>query len=199
MNVDQLHIDRASQELSKGNIVVVPTESFYALAVDATCSQALNHLSQRKNRPEGKPFPLLIVPEMITSYVTKLHDHARKLMEIYWPGPLTLVLPTTFTHPAVKGERGAAFRYGTHPVTNRLLQTFGKPITCTSANLSGMEPHDTIEKLAQSFDLMGIEVLDVGKLPGGKVSTIVDCCEKDKWMVVREGAIETKLIERSLS
>lgn len=188
-------VDRALKHLKENKIAVVPTESFYAFAVDATSTQALDTLVTLKGRPPEKPFPLLITPSLLSDYVENIPKPFQKLMDVFWPGPLTLVFQSTLRHPYLSGDLGVAFRYGTHPLSNDLIEALGRPITCTSANLSAKPSMTDLSEIKNTFDSEDLCYVDGGALPGGKPSTLLALDLSGKLQILREGPISREQIE----
>jgi L-threonylcarbamoyladenylate synthase len=184
-------IQEAAQVIHEGGVVAVPTESFYGLAVHALDEKAIERLFAVKRRREDNPV-LILIPskEGLSSYVTEASEKDRKLMERFWPGGLTMVffagsiLPRSLT--AGTGKIGV--RLSSHPVPTELARAVGAPITGTSANRSGRPSCSTAEKvmeaLGEDIDL----ILDGGKTPGGKGSTVLDVTI-DPPVVLREGIV----------
>jgi L-threonylcarbamoyladenylate synthase len=177
--------------IHEGGVVAVPTESFYGLAVHALDEKAIERLFAVKRRREDNPV-LILIPskEGLSSYVTEASEKTWKLMEHFWPGGLTMVffagsiLPRSLT--AGTGKIGV--RLSSHPVPTELARAVGAPITGTSANRSGRPSCSTAEKvmeaLGEDIDL----ILDGGKTPGGKGSTVLDVTI-DPPVVLREGIV----------
>lgn len=184
-------IQEAAQVIHEGGVVAVPTESFYGLAVHALDEKAIERLFAVKRRREDNPV-LILIPskEGLSSYVTEASEKDRKLMERFWPGGLTMVffagpiLPRSLT--AGTGKIGV--RLSSHPVPTELARAVGAPITGTSANRSGRPSCSTAEEvmeaLGEDIDL----ILDGGKTPGGKGSTVLDVTI-DPPVVLREGIV----------
>ncbi|NPA49586.1 MAG: threonylcarbamoyl-AMP synthase, partial [Thermodesulfobacteria bacterium] len=180
----------ALKALKEGKVVVIPTETFYGLAVDCQNEEALKRLFALKRRPEEKPV-LLLVGDLaqLEEVVREITPLARKLIAAFWPGPLTLVLEARpgLSSFLTAGTGKVAVRLSSHPVPRRLALSFGRPITGTSANLSGKPPARSVaEVLAQ---LPGVDlVLDAGVLPARAPSTIVDASGEAP-VLLREGEI----------
>jgi len=157
-------------------VVAFPTETSYGLAVDPLHPAALARLFALKGREEGKPV-LVIVDDLaqlagLTAWIPPVY---RPLMARFWPGPLTLVFPAASAGlPALLtgGTGTVGARVSSHPVAARLVRAVGRPITATSANLSGLLPAasalEVIAQLGHGVDL----VLDGGCTPGGPGSTV---------------------------
>jgi len=192
-------IDRAVELLREGGIVGYPTETFYGLGVNAEDEDAVERLFTLKERPSGKPFPLLI-PERKTlfRFVKNVPTNADQLMSTYWPGPLTIVLPAQNLSPTlINGKGGIAFRISQHPIALALTRLFDGPITTTSANRAEHPPVTEAGDVADLFRNEEILILDGGKTPGGLPSTVVDISPANELSILREGSISASDI-RSL-
>jgi len=186
-------IQDAAQVILSGGVVAVPTESFYGLAVHALNERAIERLFAVKGRREDNPVLILIASEeSLDTCVTGVSEGARKLMERFWPGGLTLVfsadpvLPTSLT--AGTGKIGV--RLSSHPVPRELARAVGAPITGTSANRSGQPNCSTadevMEAVGEDIDL----ILDGGRTPGGKGSTVLDVT-LDPPLILRHGMVSS--------
>jgi L-threonylcarbamoyladenylate synthase len=187
----QSAIQEAVQVIHGGGVVAVPTESFYGLAVHALNEKAIERLFAVKQRREDNPV-LILIPseESLSRYVTEVLEKARKLTGRFWPGGLTLVffadpiLPRSLT--AGTGKIGV--RLSSHPVPTELARAVGAPITGTSANRSG---HPSCSTVLQVMEAVGKDIdliLDGGRTPGGKGSTVLDVTV-DPPVVVRQGIV----------
>ncbi len=184
-------IHQASKVILSGGVVAVPTESFYGLSVHALNEKAIERLFAAKGRREDNPLLILIASrETLGSYVTEVSDRAWKLMKRFWPGGLTLVffadsiLPPSLT--AGTGKIG--IRLSSHPVPRELAKAVGAPITGTSANRSGQPACSTAEEVMEAVGEDIDLILDGGKTPGGKGSTVLDVTV-DPPVVLREGIV----------
>ncbi len=180
--------------VDSGGILAVPTETFYALAVDPYQFSALERLFALKGRHGAKPVLLLVAsPEMVRKVAREVPEMGVRLMEQFWPGPLTLILPARGDLPSlVTAETGTVgVRQPRHAVTCRLLAALGLPVTGTSANLSGHEPLTRAEEVERQFGAEVDLILDAGPCPGGLPSTIVNVSISPP-RLVRPGAISTK-------
>ena len=193
-------ITKAASLINSGGMVAMPTESFYGLAVNPIDIKALHRLFDVKKRRDDQPI-LILIPSMeqLDYYVTHVPDMARRLMNEFWPGGLTLIfeakpkLPRELT--AGTGKIGV--RFSSHPIATALAQAVGAPITGTSANISGQPPcsraKDVLQHLGDKVDV----ILDGGETAGGKGSTVLDVT-KDPPVVVREGMVGREQIEKCL-
>jgi len=166
----------AAAALRRGEIVAYPTETFYGLGVNALDELALARLRALKGRGD-KAISVLVggqsLEAMIDSLCRSVPAAARRLMEKYWPGPLTLVLPARRGLPSPLVASGCvAVRDSPHPTARALVAAFGGPITATSANLTGGAPATTPEAVEEVFEGR-CRVLHGGATAGGSPSTIV--------------------------
>ncbi|MBI4653939.1 MAG: threonylcarbamoyl-AMP synthase [Nitrospirae bacterium] len=177
--------------LKDGGIVAYPTESFYGLGVDAFNENAIKKLFDIKKRPPDKPVPIIVGSrEILKSIVKSIPIEAEDLMERFWPGALTMVFEAIDGLPEIltAGTGKVAVRIPGSSFALRLAIAADFPITATSANLSGMPPArefvEVINYFGEAIDL----VVDGGKTPGEKPSTIVDVTATPI-KVLREGKV----------
>jgi len=166
-----------SQEyVQAGKLIVFPTDTLYGLACDPTNPAALRDIYAAKGRSTLKALPVLIgALEQLDQLVENIPPQAQRLMERFWPGALTLVLPKQAHLPSeLTPYPGLAVRMPNHPFALELLQALG-PLAVTSANLSDQtNPQTAQEVFAQLAGRVDL-ILDGGKLKIGQASTIVDC------------------------
>ena len=192
---------RAVDALKRGEVIVFPTETFYGLGADAFNETAVEQVVFLKGRKPENPIPVIIAGrEMLKDIVTDVPTVARKLMERFWPGPLTLVLPGKKNLPAPLLNRGGGVgvRISSHPLATRLARELGRPLTATSANPSGKEPARAIEEAIGYFAGKLEIFLDGGRLEGRKGSTVVEIV-RGKLRIVREGEIALSDLEKTLT
>jgi L-threonylcarbamoyladenylate synthase len=177
--------------VERGGIIAYPTESFYALGVLATDEKALESLFLLKKRPADKPLPLIVGDlETLASVVKRVPDRAIELMERYWPGPLTIIFEAAdnISDLLTAGTGRVAVRVPGESVALRLAREAGFPITATSANVSSEPPADNPDAVLNYFgDSIGL-IIDGGRTPGGRPSTIVDATT-DTLKILREGSV----------
>ena len=166
-----------SQEyVQAGKLIVFPTDTLYGLACNPTNPAALRDIYAAKGRSTLKALPVLIgALEQLDQLVENIPQQAKRLMERFWPGALTLVLPKQAHLPSeLTPYPGLAVRMPNNPFALELLQALG-PLAVTSANLSDQtNPQTAQEVFAQLAGRVDL-ILDGGKLKIGQASTIVDC------------------------
>lgn len=196
-NVSEQHIiAKAAEILIKGGVIAYPTETFYGLGADASNEQAIEKIFNVKGRDFKNPISLIIGrPDDVYPLVKDVPEPAQKLMAAFWPGALTIVFSASdrVSGLLTAGSGKIGLRLSSHPVALQIAQAIKKPLTATSANLSGApECSDASDVIEQIGDKIGA-VLDGGKTHGGKTSTLIDVtC--DPPVILREGAINREII-----
>jgi L-threonylcarbamoyladenylate synthase len=185
--------DEARAVLAGHGIIAVPTETFFGLAVHPFEEEALTRLFALKDRAPEKPVLVLVDgPEMLGQVAPAGPEAASRLMARFWPGPLTIILPSLPHLPRLLtgGTGTIGVRQPRQGLTCRLITALGHPVTGTSANRTGGQP--LVEAAAVARELgHGVDlILDAGPCPGGLPSTIVDVTT---WppRLVRAGAVAT--------
>lgn len=185
--------------LQAGELVVYPTETFYAIGADAFSSIALRRLFQLKGREPGKPVGLIAADSaMAFSVAREVPLDARRLADAFWPGPLTLVLPARGEIASeLTGPDGVGVRVSPNPVARALSAGVGRPITATSANLSGEAPASTLDQARAGLGVKVKAYLEGGKLTALAPSSVV-AINASGWKMVRVGAISEDQIAAAL-
>jgi len=200
LNPAEKDLARALAVLKGGGVIAFPTETFYGLGADAENEKAVEKVYAIKGRTFTKPLPLIIGdPIHLDRYVKRVPETARILMADLWPGALTLVFEASaFVLPRLTGGSGRiGIRFSSHPVASRLSKMLLRPVTATSANLSGGKECSVIDDLAETLKGRVDAIVDGGRTPGGLGSTIIDVTT-DPPTLLRDGAIPASLIEDRL-
>lgn len=170
-------IDQAADILRQGGLVAIPTETVYGLAADAGNSVAIRKVFEAKQRPIGHPLIVhLADPADVRYWAAPVPEMAWRLMEHYWPGPLTLLLPKKegVSDLITGGQPGVAVRMPAHPVALATLKALGRDLVAPSAN-----PYGRISPTSASHVVRGLAgridaILDGGSCSVGIESTILD-------------------------
>jgi L-threonylcarbamoyladenylate synthase len=196
LSADPNQVSRAVEALRRGELVVFPTETFYGIGCRAENPEAVARVVAAKRRRSGNPFPVIVADRtQAESLCKQIPAWATRLMDAFWPGPLTIVLPARPGLPAEVGGSGEiGIRISPHPVAAELAKRAG-PIVATSANLSGGGEADSAERIDPALVESVRVVVDGGTTPGGRPSTVV-AFRSGKIEVIREGAIaKDKILE----
>lgn len=193
-------MDKAAAVIARGGLVVFPTSSFYGIGARAFDPEAVARVFRVKKRDPQKPLLILIASLAdLGPLVRSVPSAAAALVEAFWPGSLTLVFEAAGRLPSnLTGRTGKiGIRLASHPVALRLVQAVGSPITGTSANLSGKGGCREAALLDPQIRYQVDMVLDAGRLPGKKGSSVVDVTVRPP-AVLREGAVSAEEIARVL-
>lgn len=193
-------LQKAGSILRQGGLVAFPTETVYGLGADALNPAAVQKIYLAKGRPRDNPLIVHIADEKsLAPLVSAIPAQARQLMEKFWPGPLTLVLPRSSRVPdqVTGGLATVAVRMPDHPVALALLKEAGVPVAAPSANLSGKPSPTTARHVWQ--DLAGrVEmIIDSGPVGVGVESTVLDLTAGTP-MILRPGGVTAEELERVL-
>ncbi|MGB7946623.1 MAG: L-threonylcarbamoyladenylate synthase [Candidatus Binatia bacterium] len=190
----------AIEALTRGDVIVFPTETLYGLGADALNEAAVAKVLSLKGREADNPISVLVANQsMLRSLVTDIPAAAQLLMNRYWPGPLTLVLPgrKDIPKPLSNPAGGIAVRISSQPIATLLVRALGRPVTATSANPSGKEPARTLQEAKRYFvDQIHLYV-DGGTLTSKSGSTVLEVME-NRFRIIREGEISAFELETVL-
>jgi len=199
-NILPSSIEEAVTILEAGGVVAFPTETFYGLAANAMNEKAVDRIFEIKGRSFNNPIALIISKEddldLLTDYVP---EAAKTLMNAFWPGPLTLIFKAS---PSVSprltaGTGKIGVRISSHPIARALAAGMGRPVTATSANLSGRKECTTAAEVRDQMASARITVIDGGPTPGGRGSTFLDVTVAPP-VLLREGAISNTSLRAAL-
>ncbi|PLX48380.1 MAG: threonylcarbamoyl-AMP synthase [Desulfobulbaceae bacterium] len=191
-------LNRAVAVLNGGGVVAFPTETYYGLAVDPLNPLALNHLFSLKQRDISKPILTLVDDRAsLSSLAQDIPIIYEPLMKEFWPGPLTLIFQARLNLPTLltAGTSTIGVRHSSHPFARQLLRAFGRPLTATSANISGYAAAVDAYEVKTQFGSKIDVVFDGGRTPGTVGSTIIGL-EGDRLKLIREGVIPYRDILR---
>jgi tRNA threonylcarbamoyl adenosine modification protein (Sua5/YciO/YrdC/YwlC family) len=188
-------IDYIVSCLRKGDVVALPTDTFYGLAVDPVNLHAVEQIYKIKTRQKHKPLSLLIAS------VSQAYELARdtdalldKLAERFWPGPLTIIVRAGGKLPlrSTANTGNVALRVPNAAIPRAVVQRFGLPITATSANLRGASDCSNADCVREQLGDQIPLIVDGGSTGQAQPTTIVDLTlGEGRWEILREGAIPT--------
>ena len=200
LSADRDAIAAAAHVLAQGGLVAFPTETVYGLGADATNGEAVARLYAAKGRPRFNPLIAHVSDANAAMRLGRFSKGATLLAGLFWPGPLTLVLPKADGCPvadlATAGLDSIGVRVPDHPVAHDLLVAFGKPIVAPSANQSGHVSPTAAQHVRADLSGRVDLIIDDGPTSVGVESTIVSCL--DAPTLLRPGGVPREAIERAL-
>ena len=186
------NIKIAAKALLSGKIVAFPTETVYGIGVCADNDSAIDDLYIVKRRPRHKELSIMIAElDDVTKHVKHIPPIARRLISSFWPGPLTIIFD-------LSDNRTLGIRNSSNRVVRDLINTAGKSIVSTSANISGMSPAIDAQQVISNFADKVEVVLDGGPAEAGKPSTVVKVVD-NTFEIIRNGVIEEERLNRCLN
>lgn len=192
---------RAARRLARGGLVALPTETVYGLGGDATRRAAIARIYAAKGRPAFNPLIVHVASAAAARAIARFDERARALAARFWPGPLTLVLRrrpgSRIPRAVASGRETLAIRVPSHPVAQRLLREFGRPVVAPSANRSGRVSPTTARHVATSLAKYVPLILDAGRAEVGLESTVVDLSGPIA-VLLRPGAVTRAQIEQAI-
>jgi L-threonylcarbamoyladenylate synthase len=197
---DARAISIVADEIRRGNLAAFPTDTVYGVGAIASNAEAVTRLYNVKGRRMQKPIPILVKgPEQLSLVAREVNDLANRLIEKFWPGALTLILPRHPDLPDVicAGGDTIAVRMPAHVLTLALIREVGSPLAATSANQSGKDSPLDVPGVLMNLKGRIEVVLDGGMCPGGIDSTVVDTTG-GVLRVLRETAIPARVIREAL-
>ncbi|MEK6887728.1 MAG: L-threonylcarbamoyladenylate synthase [Candidatus Aenigmatarchaeota archaeon] len=183
---DKKTLSRAVNILSDGGIIIYPTETIYGIGADATNDMVVKKVMQIKKRTKSKHILIAFSDLKMAKKYLVITKNAEKLAEAFMPGPLSLIVETKS-----RPTRRVGFRIPDNKFVLSLIRKLGKPITSTSANISGTDNLYKIKDIIKIFDGKVAMIIDAGSIPKRKASTLYDTIEGK---IVREGPISEKKI-----
>lgn len=190
-------VAEAAALIAAGELVAFPTETVYGLGADATNEAAVRKVFTAKGRPSDNPLIVTVADEATVAKFATITPAAQKLMDAFWPGSLTIILPI---HPGALsmtvtgGLQTAAFRNPANKLTRELIRLAGHPIVGPSANLSGKPSPTTAQHVLHDMTGRIAGVLDDGPSRVGVESTVIDM-SGDIPTILRPGAIDEAMLE----
>ena len=200
-NPDKEIISQAAKILCSGGLCAFPTETVYGLGADALNSEAVRKIYLAKGRPSDNPLILHVYDISQAENLVYMNDIARKLAKIFWPGPLTFVLPAKNIIPLRTrgGLETAAVRMPDNPIALALIEAADTPIAAPSANLSGRPSPTDSESVFADMNGRIDFILDGGNTEVGIESTVIDLTNPEKILMLRPGGMSREIIEQAIN
>ncbi len=194
-------IKEARRSLKRGQIIIYPTDTFYAVGGDALREGVIRRIYSLKGRDYKKPLPVIISDEgMLYTFVTHIPFAASHLIRNFWPGPLTIIFEASSRIPEslTAGSGKIALRVPGSMFAREISKELGGPIISTSANLSGSGDPIYENQIIEVFSGRVSYIFTAGDLKARRPSTIVDVTA-DTVEIIRDGEISTDEIRAVLS
>jgi len=193
-------IGRAAEFIRAGKLVAFPTETVYGLGANALDAEAVRKTYEAKGRPSDNPLILHVSSVKMAENVVHINEMARKLMEKFWPGPLTLVLPAKEIVPLATrgGLETAAIRMPDNRIALELIRQTDLPLSAPSANRSGRPSPTDARTVREDLGDKVAMILDGGETKIGVESTVLDVTG-DFPVLLRAGGLPKEEIERALN
>ncbi len=192
------NIINIAKEIREGKIVIFPTETVYGIGTNALNEKSCEKIYQIKNRVKEKPLIVLISNKNMLKMVAKdINEIEKKLMDTFWPGPLTIILKKQSNIPDIitAGKDEVSVRMTSGKIANKLIEKAEVPIVAPSANLSGKPTGTKPEQIAIDFENKVDYMIDIGNISSDITSTIVKVIDK-KICIIREGKIKREELEK---
>jgi L-threonylcarbamoyladenylate synthase len=187
-------IEWASEQIANGGVIALPTDTVYGIAAALNHRDALERVFTLKQREAAKTLPILVSSTAALEHLTEaLSREVLLLLDRYWPGPLTFVVPARNGMPSqvIGPGQTVGVRLPNHPLAIEVIERAGGAIACTSANVSGQPPARTATEVAEQFEEDLDLILDGGITPGGVSSTVVAFEDQDL-VILREGPVPSE-------
>ena len=192
-------LSEAAAALQKGELVAFPTETVYGLGADARNTEAVKAIFEAKGRPSDNPLIVHIAHrDQLKLFVDSQTHLAEALMDTFWPGPLTIILPvkTAALSPLVTaGLPTVAVRMPSHPVALELIASSQCPIAAPSANRSGRPSPTKAKHVAEDLNGTIAGIVDGGATGVGLESTVVEIVNEDTIRILRPGGVTSKALQ----
>ena len=192
-------VKEALEIISRGECLIYPTETLYALGASALDGKAARRVYELKRRDANKPFPLIIGSWEQLSLVTNWSKEISLLAQAFWPGPLSILVPahSRLSSFVKDGQGWTSVRWSSHPLAQQLCLQANVPLIATSANLSGQGPVAEPQELSPWLESRVSLVLKDKPWPsGGPPSTLVRLLDQNKIEILRLGAIGAKRLKQ---
>jgi len=203
-NLDEI-LKKAMKVIRQGGVIVCPTDTVYGLIADAKNKKAVKKIFKIKKRKEEKPIPIFVRDLKMAKSLVLINKFQEKLLKKVWPGKITVILKAKrlakkiFPKSIISSENKIGLRIPNYKIINRLLRILNRPLTGTSANISGKPPSTKIKEILKQFKNQKYKpdlILDAGNLKLSLSSTIIDL---ENFKIFREGKISKEKIFQILA
>lgn len=195
-----ISLDDAVARLKQGDVVALPTETVYGLAGLALVPDTVEKIYALKGRPANNPLIVHLPDRERAEEIAHFNDSASRLCDLFWPGPLTIVVPKKEVVPTLLtgGGNTVALRSPAHPVFRQILKELEQPLAAPSANPSNRTSPTRAEHVIELFGRKSPPVLDGGPCAMGLESTVIDLSDNQP-RILRYGPVTPEMIEDALN
>jgi len=193
---EETDIARAAQFILDGEVIAYPTETIYGLGADVLNKKGVKKIYELKSRDYGLPIAILVSDmTMLKDYVAEIPEQAKVLMRRFWPGPLTILFSVNDKIPQglLTNTHKIGVRISSHPIAAALVAAVRRPITTTSANLSGFPPSLNVRHVEKYFGQKLPCLIDGGECEPTRGSTVVDVTD-ESMRIIREGSLPAETV-----
>lgn len=191
-HIDEKKLKKVIDVLTEGGLVIIPTDTVYGIVANSKNESSVKRLYKIKKRPLDKPFTIIIErKERIEEFSKIVPRSAYKLIDKFWPGPLTVIIPK-------EDGTSVGLRMPDHNFVLRLLGELDFPLVCPSANISGKKPPSNLNEALKELDGLVDLAVDGGSTPIGIESTVVDLT-KEPASILREAALSKEKIQNEIN
>lgn len=196
INKNQDYINEAAKTIKNGGTVVFPTETVYGLGADALNSEAVKKIFVAKGRPQDNPLIVHVASKKIDYLVKEVPELAKKLINKFWPGPLTIILYKNDIIPDVTSAnlKTIGIRMPDNKIARELIKASNTPIAAPSANISGRPSPTDLERCFQDLEGRVDIILGGSSSKVGVESTIIDCTVNPP-TVLRPGGVTLEMLQ----
>lgn len=196
--IDYNKLKKPAEVIKQGGIVIFPTETVYGIGTNGMDAEAIEKLYKIKERPYHKPISLLVSDiHMVNSIAKDITDLEYKLMEKFFPGPLTIILKKKNIVPDIltAGQNTVGVRIPSGKIARKLIEYVGKPIATSSANISGKPSKTNMKNVMEEFKEQVDYFIDGGKSEIGIASTVIQVIDGTP-NILRGGSISIEEIKK---
>jgi len=181
VKIKNIDLKNLAREIKKGRVIVCPTDTVYGLLADATNKKAVEKIFKIKKRPKTKPLPIFIKDLETTKRLAIIDKNQERFLKKAWPGKITAVLKRKAANRKQKiygiDKKTIALRISKYKLVLELLKAINKPLTGTSANISGKPATTKIKDILRQFQNKKFQpdlILNTGNLKSSKPSKVID-------------------------
>lgn len=195
--LDYPELENIKQVYNDGGLIAIPTETVYGLGADARNQHAVSNIYQAKGRPSDNPLIVHIHDKsQLDQIVSHLPEEAKCLMDEFWPGPISFILPLRQGYLCEKvtgGLQSIAVRMPSHPIGRAILQYIDMPIAAPSANVSGRPSPTTFQHVFNDLNGKIDGIVNGDQSEEGLESTVLDCTQFP-FRIARPGSITQAML-----